>query len=113
MWYGYVNVRTYGMLMNNFDYYTNPDILSAINTHMRHIKNADDREDCRQEIFANLYDFMPLDTDDAIRLVDKIAMRFRRSYIDPHKGEYEVKEYDRISLGDGNYQRKSHIGSAD
>jgi len=99
--------------MNNFDYYTNPDILSAINTHMRHIKNVDDREDCRQEIFANLYDFMPLDQDEAIRLVDKIAMRFRRSYIDEHIGECEIKPYDSVDLGDGNYQRKAHTGSAD
>lgn len=99
--------------MNKFDYFDNPDIISAINTHMKHIKNADDRSDCRQEIYTNLYAFMPLDTDEAIKLVDSTAMKFRRSYIDPHKAEYEIPKYDVIDLGDGNYQRKAHFGSAD
>jgi len=99
--------------MNKFDYFTNPDIISAINTHMKHIKNAEDREDCRQEIYTNLYAFMPFDTEDAIRLVDKSAMKFRRVYIDHHKNEYEIQKYDRIDLGDGNSMKRAHFGTAD
>lgn len=67
--------------MTSLDYYENPRIRSAISIHESHIHNREDREDCRQEIFAELYDFMPLDEDEAIRLVDKVAMRFRRGAI--------------------------------
>jgi hypothetical protein len=63
--------------INALDYYNNPKILKAINVNLRHIKNGFDREDCQQEIFAELYDFMPLDEEEAIRLVDRVAYRFK------------------------------------
>lgn len=64
--------------MNALDYYLNPDIIKAINGHLAHIHNSEDREDCRQDIFAELYDFCPLDTAEAVTIVNRIGMRFRR-----------------------------------
>ena len=95
------------------DYYKNENILKAISVHMKHIKCHEDREDCKQEIWANLYAFMPLDEDEAIRLVDSSAMRFRRHYVDVSKNQYEILENDRHTLGDGNYQSVAYMGSAD
>ena len=63
--------------MNIFDYYQNPRILSAINRSLYYIRTSHDKEDCRQEIFAELYDFMPITEEDAVRIVNRIASRFR------------------------------------
>lgn len=76
------------MKINKLDYYQNPAILAAMRTNTRHIKNTFDREDCNQEIFAELYDFMPLDDDEAIRIVNRVASRFK--YNDKMINENEV-----------------------
>jgi hypothetical protein len=65
--------------LNALDYYNNPEITSYIGQVMAHIKNKEDREDCRQEIFAELYDFMPLDVAESRLLIKRIAMKFARS----------------------------------
>jgi hypothetical protein len=98
------------MLVNQFDYFNNPSINSAIGVHMRHIKNREDQADCRQEIYANLYDFMPLDTDEAITLIDRVAMKFRRNSINKHSGQYEYEDWDAVP---GGYKRKAHMSPAD
>jgi hypothetical protein len=95
------------------NYYENGTIRRAINTHMRHIRCHEDRQDCEQEIWENLYAFMPLDEDEAVRIIDRAAMRFRRSYINPAKSEYEFIDNDAYYLGDGNYQKKAHRSPAD
>ena len=64
--------------MNAFDYYQNPKILAAMRIHTVRIKNHQDLEDFRQEVYAELYDFMPIDTDDAIKIVDRVGIKFRR-----------------------------------
>ena len=64
--------------MNALDYYNNPIIRSNIEKQTRGIKNSHDAEDCRQEIFAELYDFMPLDEDESIRLIERVGRKFRR-----------------------------------
>ena len=100
--------------MNNFDYYKNPIILDAINDELRHIKGSQDREDCNQEIFAELYDFMPLDDDEAKKIVKRVGHKFYyKIKQDYQKTAPYVDWKDWDDLGDGNYQRKSHIGSAD
>lgn len=100
--------------MNALDYYNNPEILRAINFQIKFIKNKCDVEDCRQEIWSNLYDFMPLNTDDAVKLVNTVGVRFRRA---ANKEYVETAPYkdgiDFDILGDGNYQRKAHISPAD
>ncbi len=55
---------------------------------MRHIKNICDREDCQQEIFVELYTFMPLSEDDAIRLVNQVSRRFK--YREKQLNEKEI-----------------------
>jgi hypothetical protein len=64
--------------LNAFDYYDNPEILSAIKLHESRIKCREDREDCRQEIYAELYDFMPLDISEAVKIIDRVGIKFRR-----------------------------------
>jgi hypothetical protein len=66
-------------MKNVLDYYTNPDILTYMKKAMFRIKNSEDREDCHQEIFAELYDFMPLDTEGAQSIIKRVAMKFERS----------------------------------
>ncbi|MBA4274069.1 MAG: hypothetical protein C0436_00285 [Alphaproteobacteria bacterium] len=95
------------------NYYENETIRRAINTHMRHIRCLEDRQDCEQEIWANLYAFMPLDEDEAVKIIDRSAMRFRRNYINPTRGQYEARDNDAYDLGDGNYQRIAHRSPAD
>ena len=73
--------------MNALDYYNNPEIISAIRLHETKIKNREDREDCRQEIFTELYDFMPLDTDEAIKIVDRVGIKFRRNVKNVYENE--------------------------
>lgn len=63
--------------MNQLDYYQNPEILSAIGQNMRFVKNREDREDLQQELWAVLYDFMPPSTEDAIKLIDRTAAKFK------------------------------------
>ena len=65
--------------MNLFDYYHNPKITARINALTYRIASNEDREDCRQEIWAELYDFMPMTDDDAIRLIEKVAKRYKRN----------------------------------
>lgn len=64
--------------MNALDYYSNPEISSFIKSELAYIKNAEDREDCSQEIFAELYDFMPLDVADSRRLIKRVCEKFKR-----------------------------------
>ena len=63
--------------MNQLDYLQNDEILKVINFNLRFIKRPEDREDFRQEIWAELYDFMPQTTDDAIQLIDRAASKFK------------------------------------
>ena len=65
--------------MNALDYYNNPEIISAIERQTRSIANEQDIEDCRQEIFAELYDFMPLDDEESIKLIERVGRKFRRT----------------------------------
>jgi hypothetical protein len=65
--------------LNTLDYYNNPKIVSQIDKQIISIKNYQDKEDCRQEIFAELYDFMPLDEEEAIRLIERVGRKFRRN----------------------------------
>lgn len=64
--------------MNSFDYYKNPTLVKAIDNHSIRIKNSCDKADFRQEVFAELYDFMPIDDEEALRLINKVSLRFRR-----------------------------------
>jgi len=73
---------------NAFDYYQNKNILAAINTNVRHIRNRFDREDCQQEIWTELYSFMPMDEDEAIKIINKIAYRFK--YHDNKHNQSEI-----------------------
>jgi hypothetical protein len=79
-------------LNNMLDYYKNPTILAAINTNIRHIKNRHDREDCKQEIFAELYDFMPLNEEEAIRLINRTASKFKYAEKLLNEKEISLKE---------------------
>ncbi len=65
--------------MNAFDYYANPEISKRISFVTGKIPTSSDREDCAQEIYAEMYDFMLLDTDEAIRIVERIAKRYKRA----------------------------------
>jgi hypothetical protein len=65
--------------LNALDYYNNPQITAQIEKQVRSIKNRQDVEDCRQEIFAELYDYMPLDSVSAIRLIERVGRKFRRN----------------------------------
>lgn len=92
--------------MNAFDYYGNEEIQRAIGYEIAHIRNAQDKEDCRQEVFAELYDFMPIDTEEAIRIVRKIGARFRRDVV--RKSKREVGELaERNDIDNGNYQMQN------
>lgn len=64
--------------MSALDYYNNPEIVSFMKQETAYIKNHEDRQDCEQEIFANLYDFMPLDVRDATKLIKRTCERFKR-----------------------------------
>jgi hypothetical protein len=75
-----------------FDYYKNPRILSAIEKNVCRIKNYHDREDCRQEIFTELYSFMPFDENESIRLVNKVARKFQRADIKSNTFETGLQE---------------------
>ena len=102
--------------MSAFDYYQNPIIVAKIQSHLRRIKNRRDTEDCQQEIFAELYDFAPISESEALRIVERVGRKFRRRLIkDSEKAGSFINERidDRHELGDGNYQRGSHYGSAD
>ena len=85
--------------MNAFDYYSNPKIKGYIDSEVAYIKNAEDREDCRQEIWANLYDFMPLDITEARRLIKKTCEKFKRGVKNIYENECELKDCLRSSNG--------------
>lgn len=64
--------------MNALDYYQNPEIVKYIKDVTFRIANTQDKEDCNQEIFAELYDFMPLDLAEVKRIIKRVAMKFER-----------------------------------
>jgi hypothetical protein len=66
-------------------------LLKAIENHCIRIKNKCDKEDFRQEVFAELYDFMPIDEEESLRLINKVSLRFRREVnkIAEHEVSYQ------------------------
>lgn len=84
--------------MNAFDYFTNPEISRRISLVTGKIPTAHDREDCAQEIYAEMYDFMPLDTEEAIRLVDRIAKRFKRARREVLENELDLADDVTVSM---------------
>jgi hypothetical protein len=99
--------------MNNiFDYYKNPEIIEAISKETMRIKGSFDKEECKQEIFSELYDFMPMDIEEAKRLIFKIGKRYRRKLGYNYKSTSPFSD-DWIPLGDGCYERKCHMHPAD
>jgi hypothetical protein len=69
------------------DYYNNDEIRTYTNQELKYIKNREDREDCQQEIWAEIYDFMPLDVPDTKRLIKRVCEKFKRGvhYIDENE----------------------------
>jgi hypothetical protein len=101
-------------MTNTFDYYQNPKILKAIHFQLKYLKGAADREDCRQEIFSELYDFMPLDDDEAVRIVNRVGCKYRGRAKANYQKTVEYRDYnDWANLGDGCYERKAHRSPAD
>jgi hypothetical protein len=101
--------------MNNLlDYYQNENILKAIRYEMNYIQTRSEREDCKQEIFAELYDFMPLDEYEAIKIVRKASRRFRRKSAKNYITTASYKDgLDWLDMGYGRYERKAHWSPAD
>ena len=100
--------------MSNFDYYQNPAIKSAIKNRLRYVRGDFDKEDCRQEIFAELYDYMPLDETEALKIVERVGRKFVRNIKKDYMFTSEYRDYqDWESLGDGNYKRRAHFSPAD
>jgi hypothetical protein len=99
---------------NTFDYYRNKNILRAIAHQTNRIRGEMDKEECRQEIFAELYDFMPLDENEALTIVNRVGVKFRRRMGDNYRQTAPYRDWsDWEPLGDGNYMKKAHYGSAD
>jgi hypothetical protein len=76
--------------MNALDYYSNPEITKYIELEVSYIQSREDREDCQQEIWAELYDFMPLDIADSKKLIKRVAEKFKNGRSRIYK--YEVSE---------------------
>jgi hypothetical protein len=78
--------------VNAFDYYQNPKITNSINGLTKRIISLQDREDCQQEIWAELYDFMPLDDEGAIKIIERVAKKFKRNRHDIYENEISYAE---------------------
>lgn len=78
--------------MNALDYYNNPEITSYIKSELGFIRNREDKEDCKQEIFAELYDFMPLDIPESRKLIKRVCEKFKRAVKDI--GDNEIGLYE-------------------
>ncbi len=76
---------------NTLAYYQNENILKSIEFNTRFIPSSHDREDCRQEIFAALYDEMPIGEKEAVKLVNRIAAKFKRENVKQSKREISLK----------------------
>ena len=98
--------------MNMFDYYNNPEIKHAIGYELNHIRNHEDKEDCRQEIFAEIYDFMPLTEADAIKIVRRISQKFRRNIKKLGAELYESVD-SVVASRDGNYMSRHMVSPWD
>jgi len=61
-----------------FDYCSNKTITEAIDNKLKYIKCELDKEDCRQEIFTQLYTDCPFTEIEAIEIVCKCSARFLR-----------------------------------
>jgi hypothetical protein len=82
--------------LNSFDYYKNPILIKAIDKHASYLKSHFDKEDFRQEVFAELYDFMPIDDSEAIKLINKVAFRFRKTIKAIYDNEISLSEIEAI-----------------
>jgi len=78
--------------VNALDYYNNPVITQRISNITRRIRSIENREDCQQEIWAEIYDFMPLDDAEAIRIIERIAKRYKRNSKDVYDNETSINE---------------------
>jgi hypothetical protein len=79
-------------MMNALDYYNNPVITSSMKRELSYIKNREDREDCSQEIYAEIYTLMPMDNEEAIRLVKRVSEKFKRGVSRILDNETELEE---------------------
>jgi hypothetical protein len=102
-----------GQMTNTFDYYKNQSILVAIEQETSRIKGSFDKQECQQEIFAELYDFMPLDDEEAIKIVNKVGRKYRRDAKKNYAGTAEYRDYNDWFPISGGYQRKAHMSPAD
>jgi hypothetical protein len=66
-------------MLNAFDYYQNETITSRISLLTSKIQSREDKEDCQQEIWAELYDFMPITTDEALTIIERVAKKYKRT----------------------------------
>lgn len=78
--------------MNALDYYENPEIVSYLSRELRYISNREDREDCQQEVWVELYNFMPLDTVEAKRLIKRVCEKFKRGRLAVYTKECDLEE---------------------
>jgi hypothetical protein len=77
--------------MNALDYYSNPEIVKYIESEVSYIKSYEDREDCQQEIWAELYDFMPLNVLESKRLIKRVAEKFKNTRSRIYQREISMK----------------------
>lgn len=78
--------------MNPFDYYTNPEIIKYIKKELKYIANIEDKEDCRQDIFSDLYAFMPLDIYQSKKVIKNVCEKFKRRKNKIFDNEMSYKE---------------------
>lgn len=78
--------------MSALDYYQDPQLVAYMGRELSYITNREDREDCQQEIFAELYNWMPLDILEAKRLVKRVCEKFKRGQAKIAKHETTLNE---------------------
>jgi len=77
--------------MDTFNYYSNPLIISRITQLTKGITVNEDKEDCKQQIWTDLYGLMPLSDKESLKIIERIAKRFKRNRHEIYENEIEYE----------------------
>ena len=96
--------------------YFDPIVQNTISECIKRIRGGENIEDARQEAYLAIADEQPLTVEDAVIVARKAIERFRyhiRRYEAHEKAYADLDRIDLEPLGDGNYMKIAHFGSAD
>jgi hypothetical protein len=96
--------------MISTDYISNLEITRLISWQTKRFRNTEDKDDCKQDIYAELYAFSPIDIDEAMTIINRVSRRHLRRVVRISETEIAVRP---PTFNDGHYMKGCHTSPWD